>query len=224
MSMINIDQVIRTNRKSIALIVKRDGRLVVRAPLDATDEQIFSVINRKSNWIEVKQQEVLSTYPQTSKKEIVNGEGFLYLGKSYRLKIIDQAETPLKLGNFFILDQFLLSEAKEVFIKWYKEKACEVLSERVAWYAEKIGVEIEAVKITSATSRWGSCSAKGTLSFPWRLVMAPVPVIDYVVIHELVHIFEKNHSKTFWNQVHALMPDYENKIAWLEKNGHTLNL
>jgi predicted metal-dependent hydrolase len=224
MSMINIDQVIRTDRKSIALIVKRDGRLVVRAPLDATDEQIFSVINRKSNWIEVKQQEVLSTYPQTSKKEFVNGEGFLYLGQSFRLKIIDQAEVPLKLGTFFVLDQAFLAQAKEVFIKWYKERACEVLSERVTWYVGKIGVKVEEVKIASATSRWGSCSAKGTLSFPWRLVMAPIPVIDYVVIHELVHILEKNHSKTFWNQVHALMPDYEKKIAWLEINGHTLNL
>jgi hypothetical protein len=222
--MIKVDQVIRTDRKSIALIVKRDGRLVVRAPLDATDEQIFSVINRKSNWIEVKQQEVVSTYPQTGKKEFVNGEGFLYLGKSYRLKIIDQAETPLKLGTFFFLDRYFLPKAKEVFVKWYKEKACEVLSERVAWYAEKIGVEVEAVKITSATSRWGSCSAKGTLSFPWRLVMAPVPVIDYVVIHELIHVVEKNHSKDFWDKVHVLMPDYQQKIEWLDINGHILKI
>jgi predicted metal-dependent hydrolase len=221
--MIKVDQVIRTDRKSIALIVKRDGSLVVRVPINATDEQISSVINRKSTWIEAKQQEVLSMYPQTSNKEFVNGEGFLYLGKSYRLKIIDQAETPLKLGTFFLIDRLFLPKAKEVFVNWYKERACEVISERVAWYAEKIGVEVKVIKITSATTRWGSCSAKGTLSFPWRLAMAPVPVIDYVVIHELVHISEKNHSKTFWNQVHALMPDYENKIAWLEMNGHTLN-
>lgn len=222
--MIKVDQVIRTDRKSIALIVKRDGRLVVRAPLDATDEQIFSVINRKSNWIEVKQQEVVSTYPQTGKKEFVNGEGFLYLGKSYRLKIISQGDVPLKLDTFFFLDQNALKNAKSVFIDWYKDKANDVLSDRVAWYSKKSGISVKQIKITSANSRWGSCSAKGTLSFPWRLVMAPVPVIDYVVIHELVHISEKNHSKTFWNQVHALMPDYENKIAWLEMNGHTLKL
>ena len=99
--MIRIDQVIRTDRKSIALIVKRDGELIVRAPRNATDEQIFSVINRKSSWIEKKRQEVLSTYPQTGKKEFVNGEGFLYLGKSYRLKIISQGDVPLKLDKFF---------------------------------------------------------------------------------------------------------------------------
>ncbi len=222
--MIEVDQVIRTDRKSIALIVKRDGTLVVRAPINATDEQISSTINRKSIWIEAKQQEVLSTYPQTSKKEFVNGEGFLYLGKSYRLKIISKGDAPLKLDTFFLLDQNALTNAKSIFIDWYKDKANDVLSDRVAWYSKKSGISIKQIKITSATSRWGSCSAKGTLSFPWRLVMAPVPVIDYVVIHELVHISEKNHSKTFWNQVHALMPDYENKIAWLEINGHTLNL
>ena len=222
--MIEVDQVIRTDRKSIALIVKRDGTLVVRAPINATDEQISSTINRKSIWIEAKQQEVLSTYPQTSKKEFVNGEGFLYLGKSYRLKIISKGDAPLKLDTFFLLDQNALTNAKSIFIDWYKDKANDVLSDRVAWYSKKSGISIKQIKITSATSRWGSCSAKGTLSFPWRLVMAPVPVIDYVVIHELVHISEKNHSKTFWNQVHTLMPDYENKIAWLEINGHTLNL
>ena len=77
--MIEVDQVIRTDRKSIALIVKRDGTLVVRAPINATDEQISSTINRKSIWIEAKQQEVLSTYPQTSKKEFVNGKDFYIL-------------------------------------------------------------------------------------------------------------------------------------------------
>ncbi|NPV77748.1 MAG: M48 family metallopeptidase, partial [Anaerolineae bacterium] len=78
------------------------------------------------------------------------------------------------------------------------------------------------IKITSAKTRWGSCSAKGTVSFPWRLVMAPVPVIDYVVVHELVHILEKNHSRAFWNKVRAIMPDYQQKIRWLEVNGYTL--
>ena len=140
------------------------------------------------------------------------------------MKIISKGDAPLKLDTFFLLDQNALTNAKSIFIDWYKDKANDVLSDRVAWYSKKSGISIKQIKITSATSRWGSCSAKGTLSFPWRLVMAPVPVIDYVVIHELVHISEKNHSKTFWNQVHALMPDYENKIAWLEINGHTLNL
>lgn len=222
--MIRIDQVIRTDRKSIALIVKRDGELIVRAPRNATDEQIFSVVNRKSSWIEKKRQEVSSIYPQTSNKEFVNGEGFLYLGKSYRLKIIDQGDAPLKLDTFFLLDQSALANAKSTFIDWYKDKANDVLLDRVAWFSNKSGISIEQIKITSANSRWGSCSAKGTLNFPWRLVMAPIPVIDYVVIHELIHIIEKNHSKYFWDKVRILMPDYRLKIEWLEINGHNLKI
>jgi hypothetical protein len=154
----------------------------------------------------------------------VNGEGFLYLGKSYRLKIISQGDVPLKLDTFFFLDQNALKNAKSIFIDWYKNKAKDVLSERVAWYSKKSGIIVKQIKITSANSRWGSCSAKGTLSFPWRLVMAPVPVIDYVVIHELIHVVEKNHSKDFWDKVHVLMPDYKLKIEWLEINGHILKI
>lgn len=222
--MIKIDQIIRTDRKSIALIVLRDGKLVVRAPLYATDDQIFSVIERKTNWIISKQKEVISTYPQSGRKEFVNGEGFLYLGQSYRLKIIDLGEIPLKLETFFLLDQSVLTRAEEVFINWYKERAMEVLSERVEWYGSKIGVDVKQVKITSAKSRWGSCSAKGTLSFPWRLVMAPVPVIDYVVVHELVHTTIKNHGEIFWNTLKGIVPDYKQRIEWLELNGHTLKI
>ena len=154
----------------------------------------------------------------------MNGEGFLYLGKSYRLKIISQGDVPLKLDTFFFLDQNALKNAKSIFIDWYKNKAKDVLSERVAWYSKKSGIIVKQIKITSANSRWGSCSAKGTLSFPWRLVMAPVPVIDYVVIHELIHVVEKNHSKDFWDKVHVLMPDYQQKIEWLDINGHILKI
>ncbi|MDM7985885.1 MAG: SprT family zinc-dependent metalloprotease [Smithella sp.] len=224
MNTINIDQIIRTDRKTIALIVGRDGKLMVRAPKDATNEQILSVVERKSAWIMKKQQEVIATYPQTGEKEVVNGEGFLYLGQSYRLKIIDHEEMPLRLDDFFYLDRSALFQAKEVFIHWYKEKANEVISERVAWYSDKIGIQVKQIKITSAKTRWGSCSAKGTVSFPWRLVMAPVPVIDYVVVHELVHVFEKNHSKAFWDKVRAIVPDYQQKIRWLEVNGHILKM
>jgi len=100
----------------------------------------------------------------------------------------------------------------------------QVITERVQWYAAKHGLEYKQVKITSARTRWGSCNSRGTLSFSWRLVMAPVPVIDYVVVHELAHTVEKNHSKKFWAKVQIIMPDYQNRIEWLDKNGHLFNL
>jgi hypothetical protein len=222
--MTKIDQIIRTKRKSIALIVQRDGRLVVRAPIDATDEQILTVVQRKNGWIHSKQEVVLSTYPQMVEKEFVNGEGFWYLGTSYRLRIVDDASHPLELDTYFLLDRSVLHRARDVFTAWYKERALLVISERVAWYAAKNGINYKQVKITSAQTRWGSCSAKGTLSFSWRLVMAPVPVINYVVVHELVHLLEKNHGRAFWAKVKAIMPDYKQKVEWLDINGHLLRI
>lgn len=222
--MTKIDQIIRTKRKSIALIVQRDGRLVVRAPIDATDEQILTVVQKKNGWIHSKQEAVLSTYPQVVEKEFVNGEGFWYLGTSYRLRIVDNAGHPLELDTHFLLDRSVIPRAREVFTAWYKERALLVISERVAWYATKNGIKYKQVKITSAQTRWGSCSAKGTLSFAWRLVMAPVPIIDYVVVHELVHLLEKNHGRAFWAKVKAIMPDYKQKIEWLDINGQLLRI
>ncbi len=166
MSIIKIDQLIRTNRKSITLIVGPDGKLIVRAPQEATDEHIMSFVERKSGWIVAKQQEVRTTYPQIGNKEFVNGEGFLYLGKFYRLRIVDQEEVPLKLADFFYLDRSFLPKAKEIFINWYKDQANKVLSDRVTWYSSKMGVHVKKIKITSANKRWGSCNADGTLNFP----------------------------------------------------------
>ncbi len=222
--MTRIDRIIHTKRKSIALIVQRDGRLVVRAPLEATAEQILAVVQRENGWIHSKQEAVLLTYPQAVEKEFVNGEGFWYLGISYRMRIVTDTSQPLELDTFFLLDRSALPHARDVFTNWYKERALKVISERVAWYAAKNGIDYKQVKITSAQTRWGSCSAKGTLSFAWRLVMAPVPVIDYVVVHELVHLLEKNHGKAFWTKVKIIMPDYKQKIEWLDVNEHLLRI
>jgi predicted metal-dependent hydrolase len=128
------------------------------------------------------------------------------------------------LNGNFRLAQSALPRAEVVFEKWYRKQAHEVLTGRVHWYAAKHGFEYKQAKITSARTRWGSCNSAGTLSFSWRLVMAPMPVIDYVVIHELVHLQVRNHSKKFWSRVGVIMPDYEQKIDWLEKNGHLLSL
>ncbi len=222
--MIKINRIFHTKRKNIALIIKRDGSLVVRAPIDAKDEEILAVVQKKARWIRAKQELVHSTYPKAVEKEYVNGEGFWYLGKSYRLKIVENTNQALELGEFLFMDRATVPNAQSMFINWYKEQAIRIISERVDWYSANFGITFKQVKITSAQTRWGSCSAKGTLSFPWRLVMAPIPVIDYVVVHELVHLVEKNHGKTYWAKVHAIMPDYKQKIEWLDVNGHLLRI
>jgi len=222
--MISINEIVRTNRKTIALIIKRNGHLVVRAPLKTKDNVIQVLVEKKTDWIKAKQELVKATYPAYVPKEFVNGEGFWYLGQINQLLIIEEKQPALLLNGNFRLANAALPKAEQVFEQWYRERAYQVISERANWYAENHGYTYNQVKITSAHTRWGSCSSKGTLSFAWRLVMAPVPVIDYVVVHELVHVEEKNHSKDFWRKIKIIIPDYKQRIDWLEMNGHLLRL
>ncbi|MGQ9621538.1 MAG: M48 family metallopeptidase [Bacteroidales bacterium] len=219
---IEIEKIIRTKRKTFALQVTHDATLIIKVPLNIDDKTIEKIILKHKKWIEQKKEEVLKRGSRQLRKEFVNGEEFLFMGRNYRLKIVDDQGEPLKLVDEFLLSRSVLTEARETFTGWYKRMAYEVISERVRWYAGKKGEVYNAVKITGALSRWGSCSAGGNLNFSWRLVMAPLPVIDYVVIHELVHLEEKNHSKAFWNKVKFLMPDYEEHKCWLKNNGYLL--
>jgi len=219
-----IEKIIRTKRKTIALHMTDDATLIVKAPFNANDETIMGVVLKHKKWIEQKKREIETRDPKFSPKEFVNGEGFLYLGRYYRLKIVDDQEVPLKFENEFYLSRNALPQAKEVFIGWYKKTAYEKISERVKWYAQKRGFKYNMVNITNAQKRWGSSSSNKNLNFPWRLIMAPLLVIDYVVIHELVHLEEKNHTRAFWNKVKMLMPGYKKYKDWLKKNGYLLKL
>ncbi|GCC11564.1 hypothetical protein IPdc08_01619 [archaeon] len=218
-----IDKIIRTKRTGIALQITDDATLIVRAPLDIDTFTIENIVLKHKKWIEKKKKEILSRDPKFSRKKFVDGENFLYLGESYRLTIVDD-KTPLKFENRFYLSKEYQTMAKEIFIKWYKEKAHEKISERVQWYASKKGLKYSKINITNDQKRWGSCSPNGNLNFSWRLIMAPLSVIDYVVVHELIHLEERNHSKSFWLKVKTLMQDYEIYKKWLRYNGYLLRI
>ena len=221
---VQIDKIIRTKRKTIALQVTDDAKLVVRAPFNADDDTIIEIVLKHRRWIEEKKKEIEARDPKLSRKEFVDGEGFLYLGRYYKLNIVDDQSEPLKFEGAFYLSRYVLPHAQETFMQWYKNKALEKISERAGLYAKKRGFKYNKIKITNAQKRWGSCSFKGNLNFSWRLIMAPLPVLDYVVIHEHVHLEERNHAKSFWDKVKTLMPDYEIHSNWLLKNGYLLNL
>jgi predicted metal-dependent hydrolase len=223
--LIKIDKLIRSARKSIALIVQRDGQLIVRAPYQATDEQIQAFINLKSSWVLRKQNEVQQKTSHVGPRKFESGEAFLYLGESYPLAITEKAAPLLeqKVGQFRLARR-AQARAKDLLTAWYKKQARQVLEARVHIYAARYHLSYKRIRISSARTRWGSCSTTGTISFTWRLVMAPLPVIDYVVVHELAHTKEKNHAKRFWDTVAAMMPDYQKHRKWLKENGHLLNL
>lgn len=222
-SSISIDKIIRSKRKSIALIVGIDGSLIVRAPYKTTSKQIEAFVKEKEGWIRSKK-EIATKLPRYKPKEFMPGEEFIYLGEVYTLVLVDEQSEPLVLSEHFLLLRSVVLNAKEVFTQWYKNQAKQVITARVNIFAEKYDFEYKRINITSAKTRWGSCSSKGSLNFTWRLVMAPQDVIDYVIVHELAHLKINNHSMEYWRELEQIMPDYRDRKNWLNDNGQLLNL
>lgn len=221
---IKIDNVIRTRRKSMSLEIKPDGSLIVRAPLLTTPVQIERLVKQKEHWIRNKQNLVHKRSLENPPRKFIAGEEFLYLGKPYPLAIVDNQDQALILRDKFFLAEYASGNTRTTFIDWYKTQAAQLIRERVELYARQNGFAFTRFRITSAKTRWGSCGPHGSLNFSYRLVMAPIEIIDYVVVHELVHLKIKNHSKTFWVEVQKLMPDYYVRRKWLKGNGHRLIL
>jgi predicted metal-dependent hydrolase len=217
-----IDKIVHSRRTTIALVVERDGSLTVRAPLRMAAARIQTFVESHRAWITKNQAKVKSALP-ASPKRFAEGETFLYLGLSYPLAILPRQRPALTFdGATFRLAKSALPKADQAFVRWYKAQAAQLLFERISTFAAQFGFRYQKIRISSARTRWGSCSSRGTLSFTYRLVMAPMQVVDYVVLHELVHTQIRNHSKTFWNKVGELMPDYKIRLTWLKKNGKFL--
>lgn len=220
---IQIDKLVRAKRRTIALILERDGSLTVRAPKRATLLDIHGFIAEKTDWI-LRSREKLKAMVAHPKKEFVDDERFLFLGDEYELRLVPPQRPALKFDGGFTLSTSASDRGEAAFTKWYKTQAMTVFTERVYHYATLHGFEPKQVKVNSAKTRWGSCTSSGTINFTWRLVMAPLEIIDYVVLHELAHLKVKNHSPRFWKLVEKICPDFKRQRKWLKDNGEKLNL
>jgi predicted metal-dependent hydrolase len=218
---IQLNQLIRSKRRTMALVVKPDGSLVVRAPWHASAKSIHQFVEEHAKWIKKQRAEAQDSLRST-RNGYVAGETFLYLGTAYPLEIVRDQEKDLILEEEFRLAESAQSRAEVAFEQWYREQAREVLSDRVQFYADQHNFLYKKVGITSARTRWGSCSITGSLNFSWRLIMTPMEVVDYVVIHELVHTIVHNHSNRFWRKVAMILPNYEEHRKWLRKEGRRL--
>lgn|SRR6202158_1821492 len=223
MDSVGIHKVVRSKRRTIALVVGADATLTVRAPISTSLDYIEDLVRRKLRWINKKIREVQSR-PIVRSKKFVSGESFFYLGDPYRLRIVSNAKAPLVFHKEFVLARDRQKEARKLLIDWYKHEAGQKIPARVDWHACQCGMRIDRVKITNAEKRWGSCGKDGSLNFSWKLIMAPLPVLDYVVVHELAHILERNHSDSFWRKVALMCPTYRSSMKWLKKNEHLLRI
>lgn len=212
-----IDKIIRSKRRSIALTVSADASFIVRAPMTVSVGYIRDLVFEKRAWIIAKKKQALARRALAPKKEFVDGEEFLYMGARYALKI--EKRSAVALEDHLYFPEKHLPRARIKMIAWYKQKALEVITERAKMYSAMTGWRFASLSITSAQKRWGSCGPQGKLHFSWRLIMAPRDIIDYVVVHELAHIPERNHSSRFWNKVKMVLPDYKERRKWLKENG-----
>lgn len=223
-SLPDIHQIIRSNRRSFSLEIKSDGKLIVRAPRLASQVQIKAVVTSKADWIRKKQAQLAKKHPPTQPKAFTPGETFWYLGEQYPLRLTERQRPSLDLDGAFLLSRAAKPRAKEVFIEWYREETRQITARLIQGYTKRYDLQVSSVRITSARTRWGSCSGKQTLNFTYRLCMAPLSVVEYVVVHELAHLKEHNHSRAFWQWVAAMKPDYLQDRAWLKHHGVHLTL
>ena len=221
-------QVIRSKRKTLALVIGPDGSLTVRAPLRLPQSAIDAFVRDKSDWIRQKQTEAHQRSERCGRPpglpyRFESGEAFLYLGKSYPLELVARQKGALIFDGTFKLKREIQPQAAKVFEAWYKAQARNLFAYRLAELSDQTGLNYVSLRLSSARTRWGSCSSRGTISLNWKLIMAPPEVIDYVIIHELAHVQEKNHSKSYWTLVERLLPDYRLRRGWLKTNGLCLS-
>jgi hypothetical protein len=219
-----IDQIIRSKRRTFSLEIQPDGRLLVRAPQSASDAQIRAIVARKTDWIAKGKAKVKKRFGSLQPKTFSPGERFWYLGEQYPLQLVERKRPSLDLDGAFLLSRAAQGRAKEIFIEWYREETRRITQDFITRYTAEHGFQVNKVRITSARTRWGSCSGQRNLNFTYRLSMAPLEVVEYVVVHELAHLKVHNHGRDFWGLVGVLKPDYAQNRAWLKQHGALLTL
>ena len=213
----------RSNRRKTVGIYIHPGRgVVVRCPQFLRFDEISEIVRKRAQWIIEKQKVVKNDSQLSSVKEFVSGESFPYLGRQYRLKVRKtsfEKEERCKLinGRFLVeIDEQLDGKrvkgiVKKALMNWYLGRAYEKIPQRVEIYARQIGTWPERVEIKNYKRQWGSCSHTGVIRFNWKVIMVPVTILDYVVVHELCHLICSNHSAQFWQKVQTVIPDCKNR-------------
>jgi predicted metal-dependent hydrolase len=211
---------IRSKRKTITLQIKKDATIVVRAPLKIAKKEVDKFVMSNEEWIRKNLKEVKDRLKLKKQFNLDFNDYVNVRGKPAYIKPVKGSNASYEDGNFFLPEKLNSSQIKEVIIMLYKMIAKSHIIERIGFFKEKMNVEPTAIKITSAKTRWGSCSGKNSVNFSWRLIMGDDETIDYVIVHELAHIKQHNHSKEFWKIVESIIPDYikrKKKLRDLEK-------
>ncbi len=217
--------VIFRKRKTLSIEVETPSLITVIAPEGKTEDEILETVKAKSKWIVQKLFEIREMEFRKHNKEFVNGESFIYMGRNYSLQIVEDEtvrmpEAKLTRGKFVVsVENKDFDQIRQALENWYKDKAKEKIMERVVYYQSHFDQKPKRIVIKDQQKRWGSCTKDNQLLFNWKCIMAPSPVLDYIVVHEMCHMVYMNHSQEFWNLLKRILPDYESRKEWLRNNG-----
>lgn len=217
-------------RKTLSIRIDPTGKILVIAPKGLPEEAIKGAVESKSKWIIKKLQDLKEIDYRPYDRKFIDGEFFMFLGERIPLKIvidkginkpiIEVVDGELNITTFEKEPEFL----ETILKKWYKEQCFIMIVERVDYYKEILGKEPRKIKVKEQKRRWGTCTSRGDILLNWRCIMAPLDIIDYIVVHEMCHLIHMNHSKDFWRLVESILPDYKERKVWLKKYGLTLDM
>lgn len=209
-----------SRRRTLQITVDRSGDLVLSAPPDVEEERLREFVLEKRFWIYTKLAEKDRLQKAVPTKSYVDGEGFLYLGRSYRLRLVDEQDVALKLLNGrFLLRRDLVENARHHLVQWYSGRAKLWLWDKVQDYVARMEVRPVGVKVQDMGYRWGSCGKGDWLYFHWKTILLPPRIAEYVAVHELAHLHQPHHTQEFWQRVERALPDFERRKIWLAEHG-----
>jgi predicted metal-dependent hydrolase len=207
-------------RRALEITVDRGGELILSAPPRVPDARLRDFVQRKRMWVykQLARRDALASH--APRKAFVDGEGFAYLGRSYRLRLVPDADAAVKLhGGRFVMPKALASDGRDHLIRWYSERARPWLWAKVQGYADRMEVKPTGLRVQDLGYRWGSCGKGKVLHFHWKTILLPAPIAEYVVVHELAHLRAPHHTPEFWRRVERAMPDFERCKTWLAEHG-----
>ena len=219
--MVQPDEIIRSNRKTLAITIDSFGRLIVRAPLRCSENRIHAFLQEKEGWIVRKIAEKKGAGIQLPPANL-NGYTFMLLGRTCKIYVVDTQTVGYDAENCVLY--LPAKNSQDRLVKWLKENAKRILTKATAQVAARMGLTYQSVGVTSARGRWGSCSGKNDIHFSFRLIYAPKEVIEYVIAHELAHTKHHDHSKAFWTEVATHVPDWKEKRAWLKEHSGLMEI
>lgn len=207
-------------RRALEITVDRGGELILSAPHGVPEARLRDFVQRKRMWVykQLARRDALGR--EAPRKSFVDGEGFPYLGRSYRLRLVPEADAAVKLqAGRLVMPKALARDGREHLIRWYCERAKPWLTAKVVDHAPRMEVAPSKVRVQDLGYRWGSCGKGDVLFFHWKTILLPAPIAEYVVVHEMAHLHEPHHTPEFWRRVERAMPDFERRKAWLAARG-----